>query len=239
MPAGFDSFYENQSYRRYKKYLFSYLLRKRRISAFIRQSASPVLEIGCGIAPMAPDGVKTFLGDKSFIAMKAMSHDGHSPIVLDIKQLGIQSESVAQIVCSEVLEHINDDRKAIQEMYRVLRSDGRLILTVPLHQHYWRRDDEIVGHYRRYELLDLKKALEANGFKVISTAKIGSWFERYLTLAVVLTFLKANKSSSQFTRISTTAFSVVNRLLARLLQLASVVSPEQWNSVSLLYCAKK
>ena len=36
------------------------------------------------------------------------------------------------IICSYVLEHIIDDRKAIRELFRVLRPEGFAILQVPI-----------------------------------------------------------------------------------------------------------
>lgn len=239
MSARFESFYDNPSYRRYKKYLFNYLLRKKKISAFLEPEDAPVLDIGCGIAPMAPEGVNAFLGDKSFVAMKAMSTDGQRPVVLDIKSLGIQSNSVAAVICSEVLEHIDDDRQALKEIHRVLKPAGRLVVTVPLHRHYWRRDDEIVGHHRRYELDQLIDALRAAGFEVVQTAKVGSFFERYLTLAAVLAFLRTNQSEREMGALSLRLFIIANQALAHLLALASFLSPQKLTSVGLIYCRKK
>lgn len=49
------------------------------------------------------------------------------------------------ILSHEVLEHVSDDRKSIQEMVRVLKPGGRVIIFVPnrwypfeTHGHYWR-----------------------------------------------------------------------------------------------------
>src|SRR5207248_5823327 len=135
MTADFTVFYENPNYRQYKRHLFNYLLRKRKIGAFLRQARSPILDIGGGIAPMAPDGSDAYLSDYSFTAMKVMRRDGHRSIVLDVQNLGIKTNSIATVICSEVLEHIDQDAQAIREIHRVLRPDGRLILTVPLHHH--------------------------------------------------------------------------------------------------------
>src|SRR5712691_3851442 len=121
MAVDFTVFYENPSYLRYKRQLFNYLLRKRRIADFLQLAQPPLLDIGSGIAPMAPEGRPAILADNSLAAMRLMRLDGHPAAVLDIRNLGLRSDSVASIVCSEVLEHVDDDGRALGELYRVLR----------------------------------------------------------------------------------------------------------------------
>ena len=50
---------------------------------------------------------------------------------LDIEALDLNSDSFDTILCSHVLEHV-DDRKALAELFRVLRSGGLAILAVPI-----------------------------------------------------------------------------------------------------------
>jgi len=49
----------------------------------------------------------------------------------DITNLPFEDTSFDKIVCSEVLEHIPDDRQGIKEMVRVLKNDGTLAISVP------------------------------------------------------------------------------------------------------------
>ena len=63
-----------------------------------------------------------------------VSVDIDSPFVdvqADATDLPFESESFDLVVCLHVLEHIPEDRKAISEMYRVLRPGGRAVLQVP------------------------------------------------------------------------------------------------------------
>lgn len=55
----------------------------------------------------------------------------------DLQTLSFADESVAFVSCFHVLEHVPDDRKALSEMHRVLRRDGRLILCVPMTLGRW------------------------------------------------------------------------------------------------------
>jgi len=52
-------------------------------------------------------------------------------LTLDIEKIDLPDESFDVIVCSHVLEHV-DDRAALSELHRILRPSGRLILMVPI-----------------------------------------------------------------------------------------------------------
>lgn len=51
---------------------------------------------------------------------------------LDITDIHYEDCAFDVIICNHVLEHIPDDRKAMSELYRVLRPDGWAILQVPI-----------------------------------------------------------------------------------------------------------
>jgi ubiquinone/menaquinone biosynthesis C-methylase UbiE len=49
----------------------------------------------------------------------------------DLCNLPYKDNSFDKIICSEVVEHIDQDTKAISELYRVLKPGGRIVITVP------------------------------------------------------------------------------------------------------------
>ena len=51
---------------------------------------------------------------------------------LDIQQTGLKDESYDVVVCNHVLEHVDDFRQALREMYRILRKGGPLICSFPM-----------------------------------------------------------------------------------------------------------
>jgi SAM-dependent methyltransferase len=65
-----------------------------------------------------------------------------------------------------VLEHIEDDGRALRELRQVLEPGGRVVLWVPAHPSLYSPFDRLVGHYRRYRLKELRTALESAGFEV-------------------------------------------------------------------------
>jgi len=51
---------------------------------------------------------------------------------MDIQQTGLPNECFDVVFCNHVLEHVEDYRKALRELYRILRSDGVLICSFPM-----------------------------------------------------------------------------------------------------------
>ena len=63
--------------------------------------------------------------------------DLNSPLAMvkmDITNMPYEDNLFDVIICNHVLEHIPDDRKAISELYRVLKPAGWAILQVPISQ---------------------------------------------------------------------------------------------------------
>ena len=74
---------------------------------------------------------------KRFRAMKNLDYtttDLNSPLAdvkADICDLPFEDDSYDVIFCNHVLEHIPDDTKAMQELYRILKPSGMAILQIP------------------------------------------------------------------------------------------------------------
>lgn len=51
---------------------------------------------------------------------------------MDVQNLPFADNSFDLIICNHVLEHVFDEKKAMQELFRVLTKDGRAILQVPI-----------------------------------------------------------------------------------------------------------
>ena len=53
-------------------------------------------------------------------------------VKMDIAEINYPDKAFDTIICNHVLEHIIDDRKAMRELYRVLKPGGWGILQVPI-----------------------------------------------------------------------------------------------------------
>ena len=97
----------------------------------------------------------------------------------DMTALSMADTSVDIIIANHVLEHIEDDKQAMAECYRVLRNGGQLWVTVPIVEgwaHTYKTPtvttpEDRDRHYGRYDHMrvygrDLVTRLESEGFTV-------------------------------------------------------------------------
>lgn len=66
----------------------------------------------------------------------------------------------------DVLEHCEPERQALDELTRVLKTGGRLLMSVPAYQWAWTDHDVRAGHHRRYTRPRLVAAAELAGLEV-------------------------------------------------------------------------
>lgn len=90
----------------------------------------------------------------------------------DALALPFPDASLNLVVAFDVLEHIVDDDRAVQEICRVLRPGSTALIAVPADPKLWSAHDEAVGHVRRYTRASLVALFEHNGMTV---EEIGSW----------------------------------------------------------------
>ncbi len=67
-----------------------------------------------------------------------------------ITDLPFESSSFDLVCAFDVIEHVENDQRAADELNRVLKIGGYLFTTVPAYQILWSEHDEINHHYRRY-----------------------------------------------------------------------------------------
>jgi SAM-dependent methyltransferase len=70
------------------------------------------------------------------------------------------------VYSSNVLEHIEDDQAALEQMYNLIKPGGQLMLFLPAFMCIYNHLDQHVGHFRRYRRSELIRKVELAGFKV-------------------------------------------------------------------------
>jgi SAM-dependent methyltransferase len=72
-------------------------------------------------------------------------------------------------VTLDVIEHLEDDHRALAELRRVVRPGGHLLVTVPAYPRLWSQHDVVNHHFRRYTLGTLEAAARASGWRTVSS----------------------------------------------------------------------
>lgn len=106
--------------------------------------------------------------------------------ILKIKNVTFLNDSIEEfvthkkydlIVCFEVLEHIQDDKKCLIKISKLLVDHGVLAISVPsknaplFKMGLLTKFDKKVGHLRRYSLFEIKNLLNSIGIRVIDVKK--------------------------------------------------------------------
>ncbi|MBU9199849.1 class I SAM-dependent methyltransferase [Burkholderia multivorans] len=118
-----------------------------------------------------------------------------------------------------VLEHINDDAKALRQLADRCQPGARLFALVPANESLWTEMDDLVGHRRRYTPETLRATAESAGLFVEETG----WFDRtgyFATRAYqfasrlgLLKATKAGKVSSMQIRVFDALFRCLEPVL--------------------------
>lgn len=105
---------------------------------------------------------------KSQFTLRMSEGEGRGPWMIsqsDVTSIPFKDESFDLVICSEVLEHIPDNKSAISELMRVLKPGGDLVVSVPrffpericwaLSESYHQEPGGHIRIYRKKELLNL------------------------------------------------------------------------------------
>ena len=153
-----------------------YVARREVIAALIRRRALPpsgakVLEIGAGtghnLKMLGEFGsVEALEVDETARAMaeQRLGRKVYSAPLPELK--GLKKGQYDLVAAFDVIEHIPDDKAAIASITKLLKHDGRLVVTVPAHQWMWSAHDVVNHHQRRYSKAGLSRLIEGSPLKL-------------------------------------------------------------------------
>lgn len=161
--------------RSIEAYHFWFLGRRQLIIWLLGKSQhSPVdiiAELGCGtgyhLKYWLDFGRQVFGIDRLMSATVSNLHRNEKIYTLqgNICALPLASNSVDTVISLDVLEHVPDE-EAVDEIKRVIKPNGNVILTVPAMPWLWSIRDETAGHRRRYTPTTLRNLFEKKGFSI-------------------------------------------------------------------------
>lgn len=131
-----------------------------------------ILDIGCGtgfnISYLKQAGYEQADGlDVSKDALAyCQSRNLENIILSSAETLPIQDSTYDVVLALDIIEHLPNDRQALSDIHRILKTNGTLGIFVPAYQFLWSFQDEISHHQRRYVAGELREKLTKTGFHI-------------------------------------------------------------------------
>jgi len=166
-----------------------YFMRQGLLSAIRKHSSSLsgiLLDFGCGSKPY-----KSIIKVDKYVGLD-FDNPGHDhsneeiDVFYDGKSIPFDDNHFDSILCSEVFEHLFDLPFTLKELHRVLKKDGKMLVTCPF---VW-NEHEMPYDYARYTVFALQDLFEKNGFRVLQFEKQGD-FMKAITQMRALYFFEA------------------------------------------------
>lgn len=153
------------------------LIRARYLERFLPKGQGKLLDAGAGDGKYKPLVISKgyeYIG----IDVKPRSPD---VIYGDITDIPFPDNHFDKAICIDVIEEVEDDLKAVKELYRVLKPEGTLFLHTPKwpQQHYFGTPEDNPNHVRGgYSEGDLRALFSRSDFNIVKLVKTFQGFER-------------------------------------------------------------
>ena len=144
-----------------------------------------VLDVGCGTGAMLRylRRYGTVTGfDVSEIALKLCRHQSRL-VQGSADSLPFAAESFDLITALGLIEHVEDDAKVVEELYRVCKPGGYVLSFTSAFMFLWSHHDEANRHFRRYTAGEFRNLFESVRFEVVKISYINTFLFPPILLA--------------------------------------------------------
>ncbi|WP_066377203.1 MULTISPECIES: class I SAM-dependent methyltransferase [unclassified Anabaena] len=135
-----------------------------------------LLDLGCGMCPLY--GLYKDLSNSHYCIDwdNSLYPNPYADLLCDINNsIPLENNSFDTVILSDVLEHIVEPKSLLQEIHRLLRKDGVVILNVP----FFERIHESPYDYYRYTEFTLKEIISSVGLKLEVFEVVGGAIESW------------------------------------------------------------
>jgi SAM-dependent methyltransferase len=130
------------------------------------------LEVAPGLRPRLPLEDTQFV-DISAAALDKLAAAGASVVMGLVTSLPFADASFDLVCALDIVEHVDDEHAALEELSRVTKPGASFLISLPLHPERWNAFDDFVGHRRRYEPERLHATLAQHRFEIMQSAVFG------------------------------------------------------------------
>ncbi len=155
------------------------------------------LEIAPGLRPRLPIAGTQFV-DISPAALKALAARGGKTTKASILSLPFEDASFDLVAVLDIIEHVDDDDRALAEVCRVASPGAVVLIATPLHPDRWNDFDALVGHCRRYEPAALVEKLSRHGLSIERSAAYGMQPRSSKLLDLAMWFFKHRRRKAMW-----------------------------------------
>jgi 2-polyprenyl-3-methyl-5-hydroxy-6-metoxy-1,4-benzoquinol methylase len=184
---------------------------------FSRHLGSRVLEIGAGAGNLSRfllDRDSVILSDYEDEYLHLLQRRFGTYENVQIRRLDLDTfhaadvaaDDIDSVVCLNVLEHVENDRRVLSELFQAIRPGGALVVLVPAHPALYSDLDRNLGHHRRYTEASLASLFQEAGF-VIEAKRYFNWVG-----AVGWYVFGRVLKRPHITKVATKGFGLVSRL---------------------------
>lgn len=145
-----------------------------------------ILDVGCGTGVLLSElsqygesyGIDTSSSARMFCIDRGIKNVSEGN-VLDI---GFQQNTLDLVLALDIIEHVDDDSRALAEIYRVLKPGGIAILFVPAYMYLWGTTDVFSEHKRRYTRPMLCERTQKTGFELLHSSYFNTFLFPFIAL---------------------------------------------------------
>lgn len=170
----------------------------------VPKNANTILDVGCGSGWVAKEFLKK---NKKIISLdisktnplkakELYPSQNHFQVVSDSFKLPFASDSIDCVIASEIIEHVIDPKNFVKEIFRVVKKEGRVILSTPYKEKiryalciHCNKKTPINAHLHSFDEKILQSLYTNNDLKKFEYIIFGNKALIFLRTHIILKFL--------------------------------------------------